>query len=175
MYVIISSTNRKDSVTRKLATFYYDLLKQKKIDSAIIDLCDLPDDYITSALYENNGANELFNINRETMLNASKFIFIVPEYNGSFPGILKAFIDGLKFPATFTGKKCALVGLSAGEQGAGMALSHLTDIFNYCGTNVLAYKPRLANILENIDETEKSLGDRYHRYLQRQVDQFIEF
>jgi len=175
MYTIISSTNRKDSVTRKLATIYHELLRKKGIDSTIIDLCDLPDDYITSALYENNGLNQAFNINRELMLKGSKFIFIVPEYNGSFPGILKAFIDGLKFPTTFTGKKCALVGLSAGEQGAGLALSHLTDIFNYCGMNVLAYKPRLSNIEENIDVTDELLGDRYHRYLERQAEQFIVF
>ena len=40
-------------------------------------------------------------------------------------------------------KKAALVGISSGVQGAGLALSHLTDIFNYCGMHVLAQKPKL--------------------------------
>jgi len=175
MYVIISGTNRDGSVSRKLATIYYNLLKDKGIDSQIIDLCDLPKDYLNSALYEKNGLNEIFNGQRETMLKASKFVFIVPEYNGSFPGVLKAFIDGLRFPTTFTDKKCALVGLSIGQQGAGLALSHLTDIFNYCGMNVLAYKPRLSKIKENMSTTEKMLDPRYHSYLKRQVDQFVVF
>ncbi|MDA0195201.1 MAG: NAD(P)H-dependent oxidoreductase [Bacteroidetes bacterium] len=175
MYVIVSSTNRQGSVSIKLATIYFNLLKDKGIDSQIIDLCDLPDDYLSSALYEKNGLNKIFNGQRETMLKASKFVFIVPEYNGSFPGVLKAFIDGLKFPATFTDKKCALVGLSSGQQGAGLALSHLTDIFNYCGMNVLAYRPRLSNIKENINMTEKMLSDQYRDYLQRQIDKFIPY
>ena len=79
MYVIISGTNRDGSVSRKLATIYYNLLKDKGIDSQIIDLCDLPKDYLNSALYEKNGLNEIFNGQRETMLKASKFVFIVPE------------------------------------------------------------------------------------------------
>lgn len=77
-------------------------------------------------------------------------MFIVPEYNGSFPGILKSFIDGMTYPNTFRGKKCAMVGLSSGIGGGGIALSHLTDIFHYLGMHVLANKPKLAKIEENM-------------------------
>ena len=44
------------------------------------------------------------------------------------------------------GKKCAMVGISAGVQGGVMAMSHLTDIFNYLGMHVLALKPKLMQI-----------------------------
>ncbi|MEL6607264.1 MAG: NAD(P)H-dependent oxidoreductase, partial [Bacteroidota bacterium] len=75
-----------------------------------------------------------------------KYVFIVPEYNGSFPGVFKAFIDGLQFPNTFKDKKCALVGVSKGPQGASFAMSHLTDIFHYLRMHVYPLKPRLAGI-----------------------------
>ena len=42
------------------------------------------------------------------MSQSEKFVFIVPEYNGSFPGVLKTFIDGLAFPDTFEQKKNVL-------------------------------------------------------------------
>jgi NAD(P)H-dependent FMN reductase len=79
-------------------------------------------------------------------VNSDKFVFVVPEYNGSFPGVLKAFIDGLDYPNPFKNKKCALVGLSSGVQGGALALSHLTDILNYLGMHVLALKVRMPGI-----------------------------
>ncbi|MEM6362639.1 MAG: NAD(P)H-dependent oxidoreductase, partial [Bacteroidota bacterium] len=149
--VIVCGTNRNDSVSMEIAGIYKSLLEELGQAAVIIDLKDLPSDFTTSALYENSGKNEKFNEFRELMSEAKKFVFVVPEYNGSFPGVLKAFIDGLKFPDTFTDKKCALVGVSSGVQGAGLALSHLTDIFNYCGTNVLALKPKLAQIDRHLE------------------------
>ena len=83
---------------------------------------------------------------------SDKFVFVVPEYNGSFPGILKGFIDGMTYPNSFNNKKCALVGLSSGVGGGGIAMSHLTDIFHYLGMHVLANKPKLAKIEENMSD-----------------------
>ena len=108
------------------------------------------------------------------MKQAEKFVFIVPEYNGSFPGVLKAFIDGLDFPDTFTGKKAALIGVSAGMLGSSHAMSHLTDILNYCGTHVLARKPRLTRIANYLDDG-KLTNDSYLGQMQKQIKELISF
>lgn len=160
-------------MSKLIAGLYGDILKEKGVDSQIIKLEELPDNFTTSALYENAGTDESFNTYRTLMKDAQKMIFIVPEYNGSFPGVLKAFIDGLIFPNTFTDKKCAIVGISSGIQGAGLALSHLTDIFNYCGMHVLAQKPKLSRIEENL--TENNLSKLYHDLLVEQAEKLIEF
>lgn len=174
MIEIISGTNRHDSNSILIATLYSARLKKLGIASGVIDLIHLPKDFIGSALYENAGRNEEFNVFRERMLRAEKYIFIVPEYNGSFPGVLKTFIDGLEFPNTFKEKKAALVGLSSGTQGGGPALSHLTDILNYCGTHVLAQKPRLAKIDSYVDG-ENLQNSLYHQLLDEQIQEFIKF
>ena len=173
MVTIICGTNRTESISRLISHLYRDILRSKNQDSDIIYLEELPDDFTGTALYENLGKNIQFNELRDKMLKAHKMVFVVPEYNGSFPGVLKAFIDGLIFPETFTDKKCALVGVSSGVQGAGLALSHLTDIFNYCGMNVLANKPKLSRIEENL--TENKLSELYHELLEEQIDKFILF
>ena len=176
MISIVCGTNRKDAISKKLSRIYQNLLQAEGVEAQIIDLSDLPPDFIFSALYEKAGQNEEFNAIRQQMIESEKFIFVVPEYNGSFPGVLKVFIDGLKFPDTFTGKKCALVGLSSGVQGAGLALSHLTDIFHYCGMNVLALKPRLASISQNMDvETEDITNPLYQELVENQVRDLIKF
>jgi chromate reductase, NAD(P)H dehydrogenase (quinone) len=173
MITIICGTNRKNSVSKKITHLYQQILESKKQAAEVIYLEEMPDDMIASSLYENSGSNQKFNDIRQKMHKTKKMVFIVPEYNGSFPGVLKVFIDGLKFPGTFKDKKCALVGLSSGVQGGGLALSHLTDILNYCGTHVLALKPKLSRIEENL--TENNLSELYQELLEEQAEKFIEF
>lgn len=175
MITIVCSTNRIDSVSRKICEQYAQLLADRDIPNTIIDLQELPADFTTTALYENSGKNEQFNPFRSIMKESQKFVFVVPEYNGSFPGVLKAFIDGLEYPDTFKNKKCALVGLSSGVQGGGLALSHLTDIFNYCGMHVLAQKPKLAMIEANTDEEMMINNQLYLKLIKEQLDALIAF
>ncbi len=173
-YVIVCGTNRTNALSKEISMIYQKILLDLQIEAPIIDLFDLPDDFIASALYENAGTNEDFNPLRKQIKAANKMIFIVPEYNGSFPGVLKTFIDALEYPHTFRNKKCALVGLSSGVQGGGLALSHLTDIFNYCGAHVLALKPKLGRI-----EAHYSNGvitnDLYNQLLKEQAIMLKDF
>jgi len=151
MITIISSTNRKKANSYKIAVQYQALLSDLGAESQVLDLEKLPADFMTTAFYENNGKNESFRLMMDLMKSSEKYVFIVPEYNGSFPGVLKLFLDALEFPATLKNKKCALVGLSAGVQGGALALSHLTDIFNYLGMHVLAQKPKLSGIQNRME------------------------
>jgi chromate reductase len=174
MITIVVGTNRRDSKSQKIALQYQQILSEKNIECEILSLQKLPHDYINSALYENVGKNEEFNEIRVLMNKSSKFVFVIPEYNGSFPGVLKAFIDGLDRSKALTNKKCALIGISAGDQGAGLALSHITDILNYCGTHVLAYKLRLPNI-GNYMTDDKISHKSYLDKIEKQAQMLIDF
>ena len=174
MITIISGTNRKSANSFKIARQYQDILKTKGQESSIIDLEKLPEDFLTTAFYENKGANEAFKPLMDQMKACQKFVFIVPEYNGSFPGILKLFIDALEFPGTLRNKKCALVGLSSGVQGSALAMSHLTDIFNYLGMHVLAQKPKLMGINDRMAE-DKVKDDLGLQLLNEQADALMNF
>ncbi len=174
MIAIVVGTNRKNSVSRQVANYYSQILDQKGAENRIVDLVDIPDDFVGTALYENNGRNESFNTLREKVQSSDKIVFIVPEYNGSFPGILKAFIDGLKYPEGVRDKKGALIGVSSGVQGGVLAMAHLTDILNYLGMNVLALKPKLAGIESNFTDG-KVTNDLYNQLLNDQANRLIEF
>jgi chromate reductase len=173
-YTIISGTNRTNARSRKISDYYQRLLKEHQVDSQIIDLNDLPRDFIFSGLYDQAGKNPIMEPIRQQVSGSDKLVFIVAEYNGGFPGVLKAFIDGMEFPHAFRDKKAALVGLSSGVQGAGLALSHLTDILNYCGTHVLALKPKLAHIDQLFDGMEFT-DSSYEQRLKKQVEAFVKF
>jgi chromate reductase len=172
--VIIVGTNRPNSMSRRIADYYQDLLTQHNAPSIILDLVNLPHDFTVSALYENTGKNEEFNNLKSLLEETDKFVFIVPEYNGSYPGVLKAFIDGLPYPNSFANKKAALVGLSSNMQGAAIALSHLNDVFSYLGMNTLALRVKLAQIRSHFNEKVMS-NALYKELLEIQVGQIIHF
>lgn len=174
MITIVVGTNRKNAVSYAVAVQYRDILTELGTESQILYLNDLPADYIQSALYENIGKNQEFNRIRELMNVSTKFVFVIPEYNGSFPGVLKVFLDGLDRAKALTGKKCALIGISAGDQGAGLALSHFTDILNYCGTNVLAYRLRIPKILDFMTDNKIS-DENYVSRIMKQAQMLLEF
>ncbi|WP_299820906.1 NAD(P)H-dependent oxidoreductase [uncultured Pontibacter sp.] len=174
MITLLSGTNRPASNSRAVVDMYAKLLEARGISYQILDLADLPGDFTTSALYDNVGKNEKFNKLSSLIAASDKFVFVVPEYNSSFPGVLKAFIDGLDYPNTFRDKKGALIGISSGMQGSGLSLSHLTDILNYLGMHVMAMKPKFAHIEKNFDGS-KLTNELYQELLEQHVEQFIKF
>jgi|SRR5690554_674172 chromate reductase len=172
MITIISGTNRADSISSLVSNYYHQRFEQKGIPSQILDLSTLPIDFVYSALYENTGKNAAFNAFQDMIDSSEKFVFVVPEYNSSFPGVLKAFLDGLRYPSNFAGKKGALTGISSGNQGGGLALSHLTDVLHYLGMIVMPIKPKLSRIEKNI-EGDKIANSFYLELIENQVDQLI--
>jgi NAD(P)H-dependent FMN reductase len=174
MIIIICGTNRPNSTTKKICTLYQELLASYGAESRILDLYDLPADFTKTALYSNSGKNPEFNEFRQIVEDHQKFVFVVPEYNYSYPGVLKAFIDGLKYPDSFTNKKAALVGLSSGMQGGAVALSHLTDILMYMGVNLVGLQIKLSRIEANMEGT-KITSPVYNQLLKTQVERLIAF
>jgi chromate reductase len=172
MVTIIIGTNRSGSFSRRLANIYCEALEGHGVSHQVLHLKNLPQDFIFSALYDKSGKDDAFNEVQKMVDGSTKFIFIVPEYNGSFPGVLKAFIDGLAFPTSFKGKVGALVGISSGTLGGALAMSHLTDVLNYLGMFVLPIKPRMTAIEEHFEDSILK-NAFYHDLIRMQVDQLL--
>src|SRR3954470_440408 len=106
MVTIISGTNRKDNVTRQVALEYRRFLDVKEIENNIL-LMD--DEDMTSR------NNAFIKIENDILIPAQKFIIISPEYNGSYPGILKLMIDNSDVARCWWHKKVLLTGVSTGR------------------------------------------------------------
>ena len=175
MITILAGTNRPNSRARRIATYYHALLTELGAKSQILDLTELPADFINTALYANAGSHPEFN-RLATMLDAGhKLVIITPEYNGSFPGVLKAFIDGLPYPGGIWGKKVALIGLSSGGQGGIQAMAHLTDVLMYLGTAVLPQRVRLPYINSDLNVEDSFNQPLTHQLLREQATALLAF
>ena len=177
--LVIAATNRPGALSKIVAEYYVSILEKEGTQARLLSLDRLAPDFIEKALYANKGKDPAFNALAQEVEQAQKMVFVVPQYNGSFPGVLKTFIDGLTVGAadkgaTFRHKKCALVGVSKGYQGNILGLSHLTDILTYLGMHVLPTKPYLSSIAPASLEALQA-HPQYLTRLQEQALHFIQF
>lgn len=175
MITIVAGTNRPQSRARRISDLYAAQLRAFGAEVRILDLAALPADFTATALYENTGRHAGFNRLVELASAADKLVFVVPEYNCSYPGVLKAFIDGLPYPGGIRDKKAALVGLSSGTQGGLLALSHLSDVLMYLGTAVLPMRVRLPNIEASLTTTGELHNPLFEQLLREQAEQLLRF
>jgi chromate reductase len=173
MITIISGTNRTNSNTLKVAEYYLKTLQQKGQEAQIFDLKALPASIIQTDLYGKR--SEAFLPIQEMVIKTSKFIFIIPEYNGSFPGVLKTFIDACDFPDSFYNKKAALVGISSGKYGNIRGIDHFSGICSYLHLNVLALRLHIPAIKTEFDENGDFFKADTLKFTDDQIEKFISF
>jgi len=174
MITIISGTTRTASRTKIVTDIYAEVLESKGITNQVLDLSEMPDLIHENGTYARKGYSDEFEKVRQVMIDSSKMVFVVPEYNGSFPGMLKAFIDAMPYPATWKDKKVGLIGLGNGVQGAVLALSHLTDIFHYMNAEVMGFKPKL-NFIHTHLANGKLTNELFMQMLNEHADRMERF
>jgi NAD(P)H-dependent FMN reductase len=173
MITIISATNRKDSLTVKVAGFYSKLLSQQNVDNQVMDLCDLPSDFMFSNFY--GSSTEPFVEMVDKYINkAEKFVVISPEYHGSYPGVFKAFIDCLGSDG-IASKKIALVGVATGKAGNLRGMEHLTSLFHHLKAEVFSSKPKLSEVHKLLGDNGEIENPETVKLLQDQINLFLKF
>jgi chromate reductase, NAD(P)H dehydrogenase (quinone) len=180
MITVISGTDRKKSESLNFAKKYVEIISNKTDEVVkLLALEDVAHDWWHTGMYEDNGQTlTLSQLQDEYMLPADKFIYITPEYNGSFPGVLKLFLDACSvraYKATFKNKKAALVGVATGRAGNLRGMDHLTGILNHLGTIVMPNKLPISRINILQDENSNITDEAVIRSIEKHVDEFLAF
>src|ERR1700752_2470434 len=123
MITLIVGTNRPGSNTRKVAQQVEEIYAQLKTPLRVLDLAQLPSEIFSPSSYAEKPKS--FAPFSEAVLSSSGLIIVSPEYNGSMPGVLKYFIDMLKFPESFQKRPVCFIGIAAGVWGALRPIEHL--------------------------------------------------
>jgi NAD(P)H-dependent FMN reductase len=156
MITVISGTNRSDSRTLVFARHFARLLRSLGQESQVLDLSELEGELLNKDLYAGPAADsQLSSWQEKYVARAEKFAVFVPEYNGSYPGVLKLFIDGVSvidYAGSFAGKRVALVGVASGRAGNLRGMDHLADVLAHLGAWVLPNRLPLSNIESLLSE-----------------------
>jgi chromate reductase len=134
MITIVSGTNRPGNKTQIFARMFLQLYQDQGIEAQLLDLQNLPADF-SSVWMSDRQSPAVLELIEKYFRNADKFHLVIPEYQGTFPGIMKMVFDAVP-PRDIRGKKIALTGIGSGRGGNLRGMDHLAAAFHYLGLHV---------------------------------------
>lgn len=166
MYTIIAGTNRKDSNSLKVGKTYQRILETKGVSSKISSLEELDLNFRSDSMKK---------FEEEFLIPSKKFIFIVPEYNGSYPGVVKSLIDLSLIKDCWYGKKALLTGVATGRGGNIRGMEHLTGSLNYLHVFVHPNRLPISLVQEMMGENGSIVDVKTLEAIDLQITDFIKF
>ena len=172
--VILSGTNRPQSRSLHISKILQKIYQKQRQSVQIVNLEELPLHEALGAHF--NDKNLLPQTIKEavtTIDNSDGLVIVCPEYNGSFPGALKYFIDFWNYPTSFRNKPFALVGLG-GQYGGLRPIEHLQGVLGHCKAFICPERVFLHNIRNGLNENNV-LDEKMLQKLNKQSIVFTKF
>lgn len=159
---VILGTTRKGRMSAHVARFVHgELLKRKGVTTEVIDIAKLPlpvDD--AGEAIKDAGFSEKMN-------RADGLVIVSPEYNHSFPGLLKHVLDScLK---EYIHKPAGLAGVSAGPFGGARGIQSFLPVLRELGLVAIFWDLNFGTVAKTFDESGKLLDEAYYR----RADKFL--
>jgi chromate reductase len=173
MMTLLVGTNRPGSNTRRVATQIEEIYRELKVPLKVLDLAQLPPEIFAPSSYAEKPKS--FAPFADGVLQASGLIVVTPEYNGSVPGVLKYFIDMLKFPESFEQRPVCFVGLAAGMWGALRPVEQLQAIFGYRNAYLFPERVFMPKVNDLLDANGRIKDAELLERLRMQQKGFVEF
>jgi chromate reductase, NAD(P)H dehydrogenase (quinone) len=173
MMTLLIGTNRPGSSTRNVARHIEEIYARLKVPLRVLDLAQLPPEIFSPSSYAEKPMS--FAPFAEGVLQASGLHVVTPEYNGSLPGVLKYFIDMLKFPESFERRPVCFTGLAAGMWGALRPVEQLQAIFGYRNAYIFPERVFMPGIGRLLDEHGRLRDAELLGRLANQAEGFVSF
>jgi len=171
--LVISGTNRPAANAMKVARVVLDHYRNLGIDADLLSLAELPAEAFDPGAYAARPASML--PLQQRVLDALGLHVVTPEYNGSFPGVLKYFIDMLKFPESFERKPVAFIGEANGLWGGLRAVEQLQLIFGYRNAYVYPLRVFISGVGQKFDADGRLIDPAIDQRIAMQVEGFAKF
>lgn len=173
MITVISGTNRPDSNTIKIARLAVEGLNAIGEETRLLDLTELPAEVFAGESYgEKPGAFAPF---QDAIIDTDGVLTVIPEYNGAMPGVMKYFVDMLRFPDSLYEKPAGFIGLSAGPWGAVRAVEQLEMVFQYRHAHLFGRRVFIPHIGKAIDAEGRFADEAMEKRFAEALGKFSEF
>ncbi len=173
MILILSGTNRPGANALKISNILKAHYAAAGVECDLYSLAEMPQEIFDPSSYAKKPESWL--AVQQRIVDAAGLHVVTPEYNGGFPGVLKYFIDMLKFPESFESKPVAFTGEAAGAWGAIRPVEQLQHIFGYRNAHIYpdrVFIPGITGKLNDADQlTDPAIDDR----LKKQALGFAKF
>jgi len=173
MITVISGTNRPRSNTIKIADLAAEGLREAGEDVELLDLAELPIELFDGASYGEKPA--AFAPFQESVVATDGILTVIPEYNGACPGVMKYFVDMLRFPDSLYEKPAGFIGLSAGPWGAVRAVEQLEMVFQYRHAHLCGRRVFIPNVGKALDDVGRFTDEAMEKRFSEALTTFVDF
>ena len=177
MIALIQGSNRAGNATRAVIDFAAEYLREQGETVEVVDLVDMPGTVLHAGMYEAGVANDFLDAAERTLKSASRWVFAFPEYNGSFPGALKLFLDALSvrdYAGLFSNRFAALIGTASGRAGNLRGIDHFAAVLNHTGAYVMPKALPISLISTVLDAEGRFADAEAQAYLREYLQRFLD-
>lgn len=171
--VIIPGTNRANSNSFRLARLIAPLYQRLGATVDLIDLSDMSLEFLDPEAYAYPKPPVTAMVDR--FLSADGVVAIVPEYNGSYPGVLKLFVDMLPYPQGWDSRPLALIGLAAGQFSALRAVEHFQQVAGYRNAHIYPRRVFIGQASKQFTDDGGLVNEALGQRLQEQAENFTNY
>ena len=169
---VIVGSLRKDSLNKQLA-LALQKMAPAHVQFNLVEIGDLP-------LYNQDSDAEpvvpAVQAFRDSVRAADAVLLVTPEYNRSYPGVLKNALDQGSRPwgqSVWAQKPVAIVGMSLGAMGTAMAQQHLRGVVAFLDMPTLNQPEVFLQAKEGFFTEDGQIGEGSHAYMQKWMDAFV--
>lgn len=163
---IILGTVRQGRMSEAIAHFILNYIKhQQGIETDLIDIRQLPIPTMDA------GTEAQIPELTEIMRRADGYIIVTPEYNHSYPGLLKHVLD-LNYKE-YVHKAVGVCGVSAGPFGGVRAIEALLPTFKAFGLSPIVSDLNFSQVTTLVDASGQLTTDAQHTYTHR-LERFMQ-
>lgn len=145
IHIIISST-RKGRVGEGVAQWAKQHIEGAGHEGILVDLRnhELPFINATPSMLNKKYDQESVQAWSKIIDEAEAFVFVTPEYNHGYPGVLKNAVDWLW--SEWAGKPAGIISYSSGFTAGARAAEQLKLVLNYIGLNIVSKNIALPHV-----------------------------
>jgi NAD(P)H-dependent FMN reductase len=172
--LVLAGSARLDSIHRKLARETVAALRAAGLEATLADLRDFPMPIYDGDLEAGQGLPTAAKALKELARRHDGFAIASPEYNGSFPALLKNALDWISRPEpgerpleVFRGKVAAILSASPGPGGGQRVLRHLRELLEMMSVTVIPEQLSVARANAAFDTNGRLVRDEDLEGLQK--------
>jgi chromate reductase, NAD(P)H dehydrogenase (quinone) len=156
--LVLAGSTRRDSLHRKLAPLVVDALRDAGLEATFADLRDYPMPLYEGDLEMTEGMPLAAKVLKDLAREADALVIASPEYNGSFPAVLKNAIDWISRPEpgerhlhVFAGKLAAILSASPGPGGGRRVLRQLRELLEMMRVTLIPQELSIPRAMDAFD------------------------
>ena len=169
---IVVGSLRKNSFNKAIANYVSSIIPSN-YDVKFIDISNV--EFFNEDLESNPPAS--WTRLREEVKASDSFLFFTPEYNRSFPAVLKNALDVASRPygqSVWAGKPAGVISVSMGAIAGFGANHHLRQVLTFLDVYPLQQpEAYIGNVMSLLDEGGNLANEDTKKFLQFYVDAFL--